>query len=159
MAAEATTAPTAPPAQPARASSAAAADTASQPSTGLLATKTEGKSNTPAVTEHIIIGVNSFLENFSDGKIYVTTDGKKELINEALYQAFLKTSSTKRVASSTFPGGASAMEEDTEPIEWGDMDPAFRTLLETTPAMLEAYKTLRNPKKMAKLYLDRLLSS
>ena len=53
--------------------------------------------------------------------------------------------------SSTFTGGASAMEEDAEPIEWGDMDPAFRALLESTPAMLEAYKTLRNAKKMAKL--------
>ena len=43
------------------------------------------------------------------------------------------------------------MEEDTEPIEWGDMDPSFRSLLESTPAMLEAYKTLKNLKKMAKL--------
>ena len=31
------------------------------------------------------------------------------------------------------------------------MDPSFRSLLQSTPAMLEAYKTLRNPKKMAKL--------
>ena len=43
------------------------------------------------------------------------------------------------------------MEEDTEPIEWGDMDPSFRGLLESTPAMLEAYKTLKNPQKMAKV--------
>ena len=43
------------------------------------------------------------------------------------------------------------MEEDTEPIEWGDMDPAFKSLPEPTPAMLEACKTLTNPKKMAKL--------
>ena len=43
------------------------------------------------------------------------------------------------------------MEEDTEPMEWGDMDPAFKRLLESTPAMLEAYKTLNNPKQMAKL--------
>ena len=35
-----------------------------------------------------IIGVNSFVEKFSDGTIYVTTDGKKEPINEALYQVF-----------------------------------------------------------------------
>ena len=42
------------------------------------------------------------------------------------------------------------MEEDTKPIEWVDMDPAFNTLLESTPAMLEACKTLKNPKKMAK---------
>ena len=43
------------------------------------------------------------------------------------------------------------MEEDTEPLEWGDMDPALKSLLESTSAMLEAYKTLKNPKKMAKL--------
>ena len=46
------------------------------------------------------------------------------------------------------------MEEDTEPIEWGDMDPSFRSLLETTPAVLDAYKTLKNPKKTAKLDVE-----
>ena len=37
-----------------------------------------------------------------------------------------------------------------EPLEWGDMDPAFRSLLEST-AMLEAHKILKSPKKIAKL--------
>ena len=138
----ASTAPTAPAANTAP---------APQPSQGLLATKTERRTEAPTVTEHTIIGANSFVERFSDGTIYVTTDGKKEPIDEVLYKVLMQNNSTKSVASSAFTGGASAMEEDTEPIEWGDMDPAFRSLLESTPAMLEAYKTLRNPKKMAKL--------
>ena len=121
-----------------------------QPPQELLAAKTEGRADPPVPVERTILGASSFVEKFSDGGIYVTTDGKKEPITEPLYQMFLRNS-TKRVASSTFTGGRSAMEEDTEPIEWGDMDPSFRSLLESTPAVLEAYKTLKNPKKMAKL--------
>ena len=46
---------------------------------------------------------------------------------------------------------ASQPDEDEEPIEWGDMDPAFSRMLQSTPSMLTAYKALRAPKKMAKL--------
>ena len=42
-------------------------------------------------------------------------------------------------------------EDDSEPIEWGDMDPSFARMLQSTPSMLQAYKALRSPKKMAKL--------
>ena len=84
-------------------------------------------------------------------KIYVTTAGTKEQISEPLYQVFLKQN-LKRVASSTVPTAlASQPDEDEEPIEWGDMDPAFSRMLQSTPSMLAAYKALRAPKKMAKL--------
>ena len=38
-------------------------------------------------------------------------------------------------------------KDDSEPIEWGDMDPSFAKMLQSTPSMLQAYP----PKKMAKL--------
>ena len=90
------------------------------------------------------------MEKFTDRNIYVTTDGRKEPSTEPLYQMLLKNNSTQRLASSTFTGARSTMGDD-EPIECGDMDPSFRRLLESSPAVLEAYKTFKNPKKMAKL--------
>ena len=148
-----------PPAAVAAASAAPAASTApivpatpapALPPQELLATKTQGRPDPPTSVERTFLGTSSFVDKFSDGNIYVTTDSRKELITEPLYQILLKNNSTKRLASSTFTGAISAKGDD-EPIEWGDMDPSFRQFLESTPAVLEAYKTLKNPKKMAKL--------
>ena len=101
--------------------------------------------------DKVILGPDSYVEKFTDGKIYVTTAGTKEQISEPLYQVFLKQN-LKRVASSTVPtASASQPDEDEEPIEWGDMDPSFSRMLQSTPSMLAAYKALRTPKKMANL--------
>ena len=123
---------------------------------GLLATKADSsqstKPDTPILIDTILLGPDSKVEKYSDGKIIVTTGGTQEIISEMLYQTFLKQN-RKRVASSSIPTGlASQMEEDdSEPIEWGDMDPSFARMLQSTPSMLQAYKALRSPKKMAKL--------
>ena len=124
---------------------------------GLLTAKAEAsqqisKPDAPTVVDTILLGPDSKVEKFSDRKIYVTTSGTQERISDMLYQTFLKQN-MKRVASSSIPTGlASQMEEDeTEPIEWGDMDPSFARMLQSTPSMLQAYKALRSPKKMAKL--------
>ena len=126
---------------------------------GLMAAKTEGtqpsqqvKPSAPYIIDSTLLGPDSKVEKNSDGKIYVTTAGNTEEISEMLYQTLLHQN-MKRVASSSIPTGlASHMEEDdSEPIEWGDMDPAFARLLQSTPALLSAFKTLRSPKKMAKL--------
>ena len=45
----------------------------------------------------------------------------------------------------------SAPDTDSDPIEWGDMDPNFRQALQNSPELLKAYNTVRNPKKVAKL--------
>ena len=116
---------------------------------GTLAAKQEPEA--PRSLDKVILGPDSYVEKFSDGKIYVMTAGNKEQISEALYQVFLKQN-LKRVASSTVPTGlASQRDEEEEPIEWGDMDPSFSKMLQSTPSMLAAYKALRSPKKMAKL--------
>ena len=116
---------------------------------GALAAKKEP--DTPQIMDKVILGPDSFVEKFTDGKIYVTTAGTKEQISEALYQVFLKQS-LKRVASSTVPTAlASQPDDDEEPTEWGDMDPSFSRMLQSTPSMLAVYKALRTPRKMAKL--------
>ena len=106
----------------------------------------------PTVVDTTLLRPDSKVERPSDGNIYVTTAGTKEKISKMLYQIFLKQN-LKRVASSSIPTAlASQMEEDEEePIEWGDMDPSFARMLQSTPSMLQAYKALRSPKKMAKL--------
>ena len=120
-----------------------------------MAAKTEGtqasqqvKPSAPYLIDSTLLGPDSKVEKFSDGKIYVTTAGSTEEISEMLYQTLLHQN-MKRVASSSIPTGlASHMEEDdSEPIEWGDMDPAFARMLQSTPALLSAFKTLRSPKK------------
>ena len=89
---------------------------------GLLATKAESsqstKPDTPFLIDTILLGPDSKVEKYSDGKIIVTTGGTQEIISELLYQTFLKQN-MKRVASSSIPTGlASQMEEDdSEPIE------------------------------------------
>ena len=116
---------------------------------GAIAAKQETEA--PKVADKVILGPDPYVEKFTDGKIYVTTAGTKEQISEPLYQVFLKQN-LKRVASSTVPTAlASQPDEDEEPIEWGDMDPSFSRMLQSTPSMLAAYKALRTPKKMAKL--------
>ena len=138
-----------------------AADIQFQPP-GLLTTKAEpsqsSRQDIPVVVDTILLGPDSKVEKFSDGKIYVTTSGTQEIISQMPYQTFLKQN-MKRVASSSIPTGlASQMEEDeSEPIDWGDMDPSFARMLQSTPSMLQAYKALRSPKKMAKL--DTVLGS
>ena len=111
----------------------------------------EQETEAPKVADKVILGPDPYVEKFTDGKIYVTTAGTKEQISEPLYQVFLKQN-LKRVASSTVPTAlASQPDEDEEPIEWGDMDPSFSRMLQSTPSMFTAYKALRTPKKMAKL--------
>ena len=124
---------------------------------GLMAAKTEGtqpsqqvKPSAPYIIDSTLLGLDSKVEKFSDGKIYVTTAGNTEEISEMLYQTLLHQN-MKRVASSSIPTGLASHIDDSEPIEWGDMDPAFARLLQSTPALLSACKTLRSPKKMAKL--------
>ena len=112
---------------------------------GTLAAKQDPEA--PRSVDKVILGPDSYVEKFSDGKIYVMTAGNQEQISEALYQVFLKQN-LERVASSTVPTGlASQPEEDDEPIEWGDMDPSFSKMLQSTPSMLAAYKALRSLRK------------
>ena len=152
MATEATKSET-PPAAPTAPTDSAASN---EEPPGLLAAKAEtsqiSKADTPTLVDTILLGPDSKVEKFSDGKIYVTTAGTQERISEMLYQTFPKQN-MNRVASSSIPTGLSSQmeEDDTEPIEWGDMDLSFARMLQSTPFMLQAYKALRSPKKMAEL--------
>ena len=105
---------------------------------------------TPTATERTILGPDSMVKKFSDGIIYFTTLGEREANLRSFYQTLLRTS-CKRVASSTSPTALDSQmnDDDTEPIEWGDMDPACARMLQTTPSMLQAFKIAQSPKKLA----------
>ena len=116
---------------------------------GDLATKQEPEA--PRVVDKAILGPDSYVEKFSDGKFTLPTQAPESTSQNSFCQTFLKQTQ-KRVASSTVPTAlASQPDEDEEPIEWGDMGPSFSRMLQSTPSMLAAYKALRTPKKMAKL--------
>ena len=45
---------------------------------------------TPKLLDKVILGADSYVEKFADGKIFVTTAGIKEQISKPLNQIFLK---------------------------------------------------------------------
>ncbi|OLP84664.1 hypothetical protein AK812_SmicGene34443 [Symbiodinium microadriaticum] len=170
-------APTAPPEQPADAALPAAETTAATPSPiaappgvpmkappATLLAKEEAKENAPAPEIGQLITLSEDLQvvRFTNGTIHLKSKGKApEVITSSMFDALVQ--SMRAQASMPAPSAmsgltglastnrGSAPDTDTDPIEWGDMDPNFRQALQDSPELLKAYNTVRNPKKIAKL--------
>ena len=105
----------------------------------------------PAPATVTQIGPDLRLEKLTRGKTYLRkiSDGSAQEITIEVYEAMIGQHLAKRSApSSGITGLASAKEEDSE-IEWGDMDPEAARNLQSE--MVRAYKTLKNPRKLARL--------
>ena len=170
-------APTAPPEQPADAALPAAETTAATPSPiaappgvpmkappATLLAKEEAKENAPAPEIGQLITLSEDLQvvRFTNGTIHLKSKGKApEVITSSMFDALVQ--SMRAQASMPAPSAmsgltglastnrGSAPDTDTDPIEWGNMDPNFRQALQDSPELLKAYNTVRNPKKIAKL--------
>ena len=66
------------------------AQTEAPPSDTQRALIAKQETETPKLVDKVILGADSYVEKFADGKIFVTTAGIKEQISEPLYQVFLK---------------------------------------------------------------------
>ena len=124
--------------------------------------KDEPKDSSPEISQLNTLSEDSPVVKFTNGIIHLRQTGKEpETISSAMFEALLQTiraqaSAPAPSAMSGFTGLAStsrgsAPETDTDPIEWGDMDPNFRQALQNSPDLLKAYNTVRNPKKVARL--------
>ena len=129
-----------------------------------LLTKEEPKENAPAPEIGQLITLSEDLQvvRFTNGTIHLKQKGKDpEAITPSMFEALIQSIRTQAnapapSAMSGFTGLAStnrgsAPDTDSDPIEWGDMDPNFRQALQDSPELLKAYNTVRNPKKVAKL--------
>ena len=132
------------------------------PPPALQVTKDEPKDSSPEISQLITLSEDSQVVKFTNGIIHLRQTGKEpETISSAMFEALLQTIRTQASAPapsamSGFTGLAStsrgsAPGTDTDPIEWGDMDPNFRQALQNSPDLLKAYSTVRNPKKVARL--------
>ena len=132
------------------------------PPPALQVTKDEPKDSSPEISQLITLSEDSQVVKFTNGIIHLRQTGKEpETISPAMFEALLQTIRTQASAPapsamSGFTGLAStsrgsAPGTDTDPIEWGDMDPNFRQALQNSPNLLKAYNTVRNPKKVARL--------
>ena len=129
-----------------------------------LLTKEEPKEPAPAPEIGQLITLSEDLQvvRFTNGTIHLKHKGKDpETITPSMFEALTQSIRTQAnapapSAMSGFTGLAStnrgsAPDTDTDPIEWGDMDPNFRQALQDSPELLKAYNTVRNPKKVARL--------
>ena len=129
-----------------------------------LLTKEEPREPTPTqeIGQLITLSDDEQVVRFTNGTIHLKHKGKDpETITQSMFDAL--TESIRAQASvpapsamSGFTGLAStnrgsAPDTDADPIEWGGMDPNFRQALQDSPALLKAYNTVRNPKKVARL--------
>ena len=133
------------------------------PPPSLLA-KEEPKEHAPAPEIGQLITLSEDLQvvRFTNGTIHLKQKGKDpEAITPSMFEALIQSIRSQAnapapSAMSGFTGLAStnrgsAPDTDSDPIEWGDMDPNFRQALQDSPELLKAYNTVRNPKKVAKL--------
>ncbi|OLP86464.1 hypothetical protein AK812_SmicGene32432 [Symbiodinium microadriaticum] len=127
-----------------------------------LLTKEEPKKAAPEISQLITLSEDSQVVRFTNGIIHLKQKGRDpETITPSMFEALVQTIRTQAnaptpSAMSGFTGLAStnrgsAPATDSDPIEWGDMDPNFRQALQNSPELLKAYNTVRNPKKVAKL--------
>ena len=105
------------------------------------AAEAHNPSTQPAPATMTQINLDLRLEKPTNGKTYPrkTSDGSAQEISIEVYEAML---------GQNFSDLALAKEEDSE-IEWGDMDPEAASNLQFE--MVKAYKTLKNPRKLARL--------
>ena len=120
----------------------------------------EPKENAPAPEIGQLITLTEDLQvvRFTNGTIHLKRAERNRKLSPPLCSRLWVQSIRSQAnapapsAMSGFTGLAStnrgsAPDTDTDPIEWGDMDPNFRQALQDSPELLKAYNTVRNPKE------------